>query len=374
MPWSRSLKAAPILAGRTSSRSCARKPRSRNRPRKRSRCNCALRTCTLRSSRIRPRPSSASRRFWRLIRPTRMPSAYLKQMYEKRRDWERLIAVLRQEVGRIADPAEQARRWAEVAKLATEKLKKAAVSIELWSKVLESERGDAEALAELEKLYEREKHWEELAAILQKQVALTSDPAKRGALLPKLAILYTEKLQKLDLAIAAWKSLLESRAGQSARPGCLAQAVPAKQGLGRSRRVLFGAEQVGRIRPRAGKTGGVRGRCHSRRPVEQDRDALPGPSGQARQGAEGVREDPVARFGKSDCRRGTDPHLRESQGCRQAGGRVAGAACCTRPSPRFARSACSESRKSWTTKLDRSPRLSPWPCRPPPRIRRGVGA
>ena len=135
---------------------------------------------------------------------------FLKQMYEKRRDWERLIAVLRQEVGRITDPAEQARRWSEVAKLATEKLKKAAVSIELWSKVIELSDSDAEALAELEKLYEREKHWEDLAAILQKQVALTSDSARRGALLPKLAILYTEKLQKLDLAIAAWKSLLDS--------------------------------------------------------------------------------------------------------------------------------------------------------------------
>jgi len=134
---------------------------------------------------------------------------YLKQMYEKRRDWERLLAVLRQEVARIADPTEQARRWAEVAKLATEKLKKAAVSIELWRKVIEHAESDAEALGELEKLYEREKHWDDLAEILHKQIALAVDPAKRGALLPKLAILYTEKLQKLDQAIAAWKALLE---------------------------------------------------------------------------------------------------------------------------------------------------------------------
>ena len=110
--------------------------------------------------------------------------AYLKQMYEKRRDWDRLIAVLRQEVGRIEDTSERARRWAEVAKLATEKLKKVPVSIELWSKVLEIDNSDAEALAELEKLYEREKRWEELAAVLQKQVDLTVDPAKRGVLLP----------------------------------------------------------------------------------------------------------------------------------------------------------------------------------------------
>jgi tetratricopeptide (TPR) repeat protein len=134
---------------------------------------------------------------------------YLKQMYEKRRDWERLIAVLRQEVARIDDPAEQARRWSEVAKLATEKLKKAAISIELWSKVLQLNDSDIEALAELEKLYEREKRWDDLAAILQRQVSLTDDPAKRGALLPKLAILFTEKLQKLDLAIGAWKALLD---------------------------------------------------------------------------------------------------------------------------------------------------------------------
>ena len=135
--------------------------------------------------------------------------SYLKQMYEKRRDWERLLAVLRQEVGRIADPAEQARRWAEVAKLATEKLKKAAVSIELWRKVLELAESNTEALAELEKLYEREKHWDDLAEILHRQIALAEDASKRGALLPKLALLYTEKLNKLDQAIVAWKALLE---------------------------------------------------------------------------------------------------------------------------------------------------------------------
>jgi len=90
-------------------------------------------------------------------------------MYEKRRDWDRLVAVLRQEIARVADPAERGRRWAEVAKLATEKLKKAAVSIELWGKVLEVNDSDGEALAELEKLYEREKRWQELAAVLDKQ-------------------------------------------------------------------------------------------------------------------------------------------------------------------------------------------------------------
>jgi tetratricopeptide (TPR) repeat protein len=145
---------------------------------------------------------------------------YLKQMYEKRRDWDRLVAVLRQEVSRISDPGEQARRWAEVAKMATEKLKKAAVSIELWRKVLDLNDSDPEALGELDKLYEREKKWEELAAVVEKEAALSNDAAKRGALLRKLAVLYTEKLQKLDLAVGAWKTLLdaepENRSAQDA--------------------------------------------------------------------------------------------------------------------------------------------------------------
>ena len=97
-----------------------------------------------------------------------------------------------------------------MAKLASEKLKKPAVSVELWNKVLEIDDRDGEALAELEKLYEREKRWDDLAAILQRQVALSLELSKLGVLLPKLAILYTEKLQKLDLAIAAWKTLLDA--------------------------------------------------------------------------------------------------------------------------------------------------------------------
>jgi len=52
--------------------------------------------------------------------------------------------VLRREIARVTDPAEQGRRWAEVAKLATEKLKKAAVSIELWGKVLDVNDSDGE--------------------------------------------------------------------------------------------------------------------------------------------------------------------------------------------------------------------------------------
>ena len=85
--------------------------------------------------------------------------AYLKSNYEKRRDWEKLIAVNQREVARIANSTERGQRFVEIAKLASEKLKKPAVSIELWERVLEASPEHTEALAELEKLYEREKMW-----------------------------------------------------------------------------------------------------------------------------------------------------------------------------------------------------------------------
>ena len=103
---------------------------------------------------------------------------YLKQMYEKRRDWDKLVALdPRRDRAASATPSERRRRRIEVARLASEKLKKPSVSIELWQKVLGDERDDdREALAELEKLYEREKAWAELGAVLDRQA-----PAAAGA-------------------------------------------------------------------------------------------------------------------------------------------------------------------------------------------------
>ncbi|HVV52461.1 MAG TPA: tetratricopeptide repeat protein, partial [Polyangia bacterium] len=134
--------------------------------------------------------------------------AFVKQMYEKRREWEKLVAVNQREIEKIADPELRKARRVEVAKLASEKMKKAAVSIELWQKVLADDAEHVEALGELEKLYEREKMWNELGAVLERQVAAASDAARRSAIYVKLGVLYTEKVQNVAQATAAWQALL----------------------------------------------------------------------------------------------------------------------------------------------------------------------
>ncbi len=65
---------------------------------------------------------------------------YLRQMYEKRRDWEKLLGLQRREAERLDPGPERAARFLEMAKLATERVKKPEVCIELWQEVLEQRR------------------------------------------------------------------------------------------------------------------------------------------------------------------------------------------------------------------------------------------
>jgi len=152
--------------------------------------------------------------------------AFLKQMYEKRRDWEKLIGIAQREVTLVTEPAERTRRLVEVAKLASDKLRKPSVSIDLWRQVVDTDPDNVEALVELEKLYEREKQWEDLAKVLDRQVELAADAPARATVLGKLGNVYAEKLQDNARAIIAWKALLQAdpqnrRAQDALRKVCL---------------------------------------------------------------------------------------------------------------------------------------------------------
>jgi golgin subfamily B member 1 len=133
---------------------------------------------------------------------------FLRQMYEKRRDWEKLLGLQRREADRMdAGPAKSA-RLLEIAKLATERVKKPDVCIELWREVIASEPENAEALANLAGLYERAKDFTALASVLEKQADVTFDTAQRILILGKLAMLYGDRLNNDEGAVNAWRTLL----------------------------------------------------------------------------------------------------------------------------------------------------------------------
>ncbi len=138
---------------------------------------------------------------------------YLRSYYDKRRDWESLITLLRREADSVDDPDFRLSKYVEIAQLATERIKKPPVCIELWSLVREHDPQNEEALSNLGQFYERARDWENLASVLDEQVASTYDEKERLKMLEKLAQIQGDRLKNEEAAAEAWRQVLELSPG-----------------------------------------------------------------------------------------------------------------------------------------------------------------
>jgi tetratricopeptide (TPR) repeat protein len=109
----------------------------------------------------------------------------------------------------LLDASDQAMRRLEIAQMATEKLRKPNVCIDLWRDVLNVDAGNVEALAALAGLYERAREWAPLAEMLERQSEFAKDNTELVNLLQKLGNVYAEKLTDDAGALRAYKRLLE---------------------------------------------------------------------------------------------------------------------------------------------------------------------
>jgi len=134
---------------------------------------------------------------------------FLVKAYEQRREFEKLLALRRQEADELPPGPARAAKFAELARLATEKVKKPDVCIAYWREVVENDETNLEAITQLGGFYERAKDFESLAGVLEKEVALTGDRAKRIATLKKLGTIYGDRLSNDEGAVEAWRRLLE---------------------------------------------------------------------------------------------------------------------------------------------------------------------
>ncbi|MFO0548190.1 MAG: tetratricopeptide repeat protein [Polyangiaceae bacterium] len=133
---------------------------------------------------------------------------HLRSTYEKRRDWEKLIGLMKREASQLPFGNDRSLKFLEIAKLATERVKKPDVCIDLWAEVLENDAENGEALNALGGLYERSKEFDKLANILERQVEVTSDGGAQEQIYKKLGQLYGERLNDDEKAVDAWRKLL----------------------------------------------------------------------------------------------------------------------------------------------------------------------
>jgi tetratricopeptide (TPR) repeat protein len=132
---------------------------------------------------------------------------YLRQMYEKRRDWEKLVRLRQAEATRLSSERDRAAVYKEIALLATERIKKPAICIALWEEVLENDPSDPDALSELGKLYERDRNYEKLADVLQR-LADNASGDEQIQLLTKLGQVVGDRLKDEDRAIEVYRALV----------------------------------------------------------------------------------------------------------------------------------------------------------------------
>lgn len=135
--------------------------------------------------------------------------AALKEIFEQRKDWESYVGLARREIEATDDAVGRLERTVALARLATEKIRKPEICIQLWEQARSYDPSNLDALQALVPLYERSKEYEKLAEVLHRLVDLVPDAAARKEALLKLGLLYGDKVADDGSSIGIWRQLME---------------------------------------------------------------------------------------------------------------------------------------------------------------------
>jgi len=133
----------------------------------------------------------------------------LQDMYEKRREWEKLVAVQRQLADAEPDAPTRAAKYKEIADNATKKIRKPSISLELWEEVLSIQPGDVDALRALVALYESEKQWDNLVETVEALVEQSTDAAEKADLLQRAGTVLQDRVGDRAGSVRFWNALLD---------------------------------------------------------------------------------------------------------------------------------------------------------------------
>ena len=215
---------------------------------------------------------------------------HLLEVYEKRRDWEKLIGLREREIDRTEDPVERAALTYEVAQLAQARLKKPDICIHWWAKVLAADPGNEEAVTELEKLYERSKDWDKLAEICSLKANLTTDRQEADRRAAEAGPALHRQDRRPDQGHRRLAPAARARPRQPAGAGLAQEALHRRSRLGRAGGLLPRPGQARRVRARDRAPGRPARRGRQAGPGDEDRAAVPRRGREARPRHARVRE------------------------------------------------------------------------------------
>jgi tetratricopeptide (TPR) repeat protein len=135
--------------------------------------------------------------------------AALDRLLEATGRHEELVKVLSRRAELADAPAERIAFLHRIAALYENQLDRIAEAIGALKNVLAVADDDGPALAALERLYRAEGDWNELVAVLLRQIELAAEPARRRALRFTVAELYDQRLHDVYEAVAQLRAVLE---------------------------------------------------------------------------------------------------------------------------------------------------------------------
>ena len=142
-----------------------------------------------------------------------LASSFLREFYEKRRDWEKLVELKRTQADVVSDVSARAQAYVDIAQLASERIKKPQLCIELWNAVRALDPSNVLALEALATFLERNRDWAELADVLSQLADCAQDDKERLNIVLKLAQTRGDRLNDDAGAADAWARVLELSPG-----------------------------------------------------------------------------------------------------------------------------------------------------------------
>ena len=128
--------------------------------------------------------------------------------------WAPLVQLIEAELPNADGDAGMRALYLRVARIFEEELGDNAQAIERFQRVVEIDPEDAGALLALDRLFQKEARWAELAEVLHQQVE-RADDAGRVALQLRLGALYENNLESVIPAIEAYRGVLEASPGEA---------------------------------------------------------------------------------------------------------------------------------------------------------------
>jgi len=133
----------------------------------------------------------------------------LKNLYEKRRDYEKYVGLALKLLEFEEDPDAKLEGLKKLALMASTQVRNLTVVKDLWNRVLNEDPSDIKALSQLEELHRRSKDYRSLADIVERKISLIEEDSSKRAELEKLAHLYGTQVHDEESAVNTWLRVLE---------------------------------------------------------------------------------------------------------------------------------------------------------------------